>query len=58
MPTPSPPQPFKPRQISSRVPDGVLNVPTIQRVLNQLRIRALIGKPTRLQHQKPNGDAV
>src|SRR2546422_9606509 len=39
-----PPQPFKPCRIGGRVPDGVLNVPVSQVVLNQPRVGALVGQ--------------
>ena len=38
-----PPQPLKPRRIGHRVADGVLNIPMPQIILNEPRIRALIG---------------
>src|SRR5712692_825873 len=40
----SPPQPFKPRRVGRGVHDGVLNIPVSKVVLNQPRVRALVGK--------------
>ena len=39
-----PPEPFKPCRVGGGVPDGVLNIPVPQIVLNQPRIRALVGQ--------------
>src|SRR5439155_20948638 len=40
----SPSQPFKPRRIGRRVHDGMLNIPVPQVVLNEPRVRALVGE--------------
>ena len=41
---PSPPQPLKPCRVGGGVPDGVLDVPVSEVILNEPRIRALIGE--------------
>ena len=40
----STPQFFEPGGISGGVPDGVLNIPVAEIILNEPRVRALIGK--------------
>ena len=40
----SPPEPCKPRRVGRRVSDGVLNIPVSQIILNEPRIRALVGE--------------
>jgi hypothetical protein len=39
-----PPEPFKPCRIGGRVSHGVLSIPVSQLVLNQPRVRALVGE--------------
>jgi len=39
-----PPELFEPCRVGGGVPDGVLNVPVSEIVLNEPRVRALIGK--------------
>lgn len=53
-----PPQSFKPCLIGSCIPDGVLNIPMAEVILNQPRVRPLIGqgKAARMpQHVRMGG---
>ncbi len=50
-----PPKPFKPRRIGRRVNDGVPDVAVSEMVMNEPRVRALIGQLAVIADLKPCG---